>query len=361
MRKVYFTLLFALAAFAGNAQVGRRLTWRGGNATLNSNTFLNATNWSLNGSTSATPQQYDTLYVNNASITLTASQTLTGINNLVVDLGAPGNLSYTLGLTQNNTSFSLSSSSGINVRSTGQIFINGSTNRTRTIVIGGVVKAGNFLSNTDRTIMGPSSASSSTPTATSGFATGGFIMGTLPVVLVDFDAAKQGNGVVLNWKTQQEYNTSFFAIEKSNDGISYTEVARVAAAGNATTPRSYSYTDAAALKGIAYYRVRIMDLDGRSGLTMVKAVRANAAAGKLGIYPNPAVSVANIVVNNPESLAFGVNVFNRSGQLVLQKRAAAGTTAVALEVSTLPAGDYLVDVQFSNGTHTSSKLLVNKQ
>lgn len=362
MRKVYITLFFALAAYAGFSQSGRRLTWRAGNTTLGTaNTFLNASNWSLNGSNSATPQQYDTLYINNASVSFSASQSITGVNNLVIDLGAPGNQTYTLGITSNVTSFTLPASSAISVRSTGRIFIAGSSSRTRQITIGGVVKASNFQINTDRTVMGPSAASAATPTATTGFATGGFIMGTLPVVLVSFDAVKQSNGVALSWKTQQEYNTSFFAIEKSNDGISYSEIARVAAAGNATTPRSYSYTDAAALKGMTYYRVRIVDLDGKTGLTTVKAVRANASSAKVSLYPNPAVSVANIVVDNTESLAFGVNVFNRNGQLVARKNAAAGATAIALEVSSFPAGDYMIDVQFSNGSRQSSKLIVARK
>lgn len=378
MRKVYITLLFVLAAFAGNAQY-RRLVWRAtgyastnfninSTSATNSGSFVFPGNWRAVDpitnveSTITGIQNFDTLEIQGATLRLAIDFNFTTLQNIVLVIGSPrAGSTYTFRLNQ-NMEFLLHSTSKVSIKS-GGVLISQQDNSGAIdtwLKIGGVEKI-RSSSSADVTMNGPSSASSTTPAATTTFLTGGFIMGTLPVVLVDFDAARQGNGVVLNWKTQQEYNTSFFAIEKSNDGISYSEVARVAAAGNATTPRSYTFTDAAALKGIAYYRVRIMDLDGRSGLTMVKAVRANAAAGKLGIYPNPAVSVANLVVDNPESLAFGVNVFNRNGQLVAHKNAAAGATAVVLEVSSFPAGDYMIDVHFSNGTRQNSKLIVARQ
>lgn len=185
--------------------------------------------------------------------------------------------------------------------------------------------------------------------------------GNLPVVLMGFDAVKQNNAVNITWSTQQEFNTNFFQVERSFDGANYTSIGKVAAAGNSTTPRSYSYSDAAPSRGIAYYRVRIVDLDGKVGFTTVKAIRAVASTAKVSVYPNPAISVANVVVNNADNQAFSLNVFNRNGQLVSQKRASAGTTAVALEVSALPAGDYIIDVNFADGSRQSSKLLVGKQ
>ncbi len=359
MRNFIFTLIIVVAGVtAANAQ-GRLNTWVGStnaNNITNAN-FLNAGNWTF------TPANGDILYINNASIRITGNVNIT-LTNIVIRLGAPGGQTYTLGIPSSNSviNFNITASSSYDIQTGGSLFVAGTTSGTRTksFQIGGVVKVGNFNTNTNNTVTGPKQATSSTPAANAGAQTQGFIFGALPVVLVNFDAVKQGNGVALTWKTQQESNTDFFAIEKSTDGAVFTEIGRVQAAGNASTPRSYSYADNSSLKGIAYYRVRIVDLDGKVGLTPVKAVRASAIGGKVGIYPNPAVSIANIVIDNPEYLSFGVNVFNRNGQLVAQKRAAAGTTVVPLEVSTLPAGDYMVDIQFSNGTRTSIKLLVNR-
>lgn len=363
MRKVYLTIAIIIAAAATlQAQVSpRKLQWsRTGTYVVdNTNKFTQSSNWG-----GLTPQNNDTLFINGGSVNIQGNVTLTSLSNLVIVIGAPGtgNTTYTMGITQGNSVFTLSSTSAISVQSGRKLYVEGSgSSRTRSFVIGSVVKLSNFGGAANQTVTGAANASSSTPAATSGNPDGGFMMGTLPVVLVSFDAAKQGNSVVLNWKTQQEYNTREFQVEKSTDGRFFSVVATVAAAGNATTPRSYSYSDNSGVKGIAYYRIRIIDLDNKSGFTPVKAVRATAAAGKLGVYPNPAVSVANIVVSNPESLSFTVNVFNRNGQLVAQRKAAAGTTAVALDVNGYASGDYMVDVQFADGSRQSSKLIVNRQ
>lgn len=363
MRKICFTLAMVITAAATlQAQVNpRKLLWSrtGTYVVSNTNQFTQSSNWG-----GFTPQNNDTLYINGGSVNIQGSVSLSSLSNIVLLIGAPGsgNSTYTLGITQGTTSFTLSATSAISVENGRRIYVEGSgSNRTRQFLIGSVVKFSNFGASANQTVTGPTQATAATPAATAGNPDGGFILGALPVVLVSFDAAKQGNGVVLNWKTQQEYNTREFQIEKSTDGRFFTGIATVAAAGNATTPRTYSYTDNAGVKGITYYRIRIVDLDNKSGITPVKAVRATAAAVKLGVYPNPAVSVANIVVNNPESLSFSVNVFNRNGQLVAQRRAAAGTTALALDVNGFTAGDYLVDVQFSNGSRESAKLVVARQ
>lgn len=361
MRKVYFTIAMIIVTAASlQAQVSpRKLQWsRTGTYTVNNTgQFTQSSNWG-----GLTPQNNDTLFISGGSVDIQGNVSLTSLSNIVVVIGAPGSSSFTLGITSGNTSFTLSSTSAINVLGGRVLLAAGSGgSRTRQFLIGSVVKLSNFAGTADQTVTGAANATAATPAATSGNPAGGFMMGALPVVLVSFDAAKQGNGVVLNWKTQQEYNTREFQIEKSTDGRVFEVVATVAAAGNATTPRSYSYTDNSGIKGIAYYRIRIIDLDNKSGFTPVKAVRATAAAGKLGVYPNPAVSVANIVVSNPESLSFTVNVFNRNGQLVAQRKAAAGTTAVALDVNGYASGDYMVDVQFADGSRQSSKLIVNRQ
>ena len=209
-------------------------------------------------------------------------------------------------------------------------------------------------------VHGPSSATSATP-ATVTYMQEGFIVGVLPMVLVSFDAVKQANGVQLSWRTQQEFNTKQLRVEKSTDGRSFYSIADLMAAGTSTTPRSYSFVDYNSLSGIAYYRIRVMSADDYTGFTPVKAVRAaQAAASRLGLFPNPARGYTNIVINNPESLSFRVNVYNRSGQLVAQRNQAAGSNTFALDVNQLPDGDYTVEVRMVDGSRQSSKLLIQR-
>lgn len=191
---------------------------------------------------------------------------------------------------------------------------------------------------------------------------GGFSQqGTLPLVLVSFDAVKQSSGVSLKWTTQQESNLQEFVVEKSLDGKNYHLTAEIPASGNSTSPLTYAYSDATPFNGIAYYRVRMIDLDGKQGLTPVKAVRSIYTSAKVGVYPNPATTYANIVVNSDIKTPVLVSVFNQQGSMVFSTPQIQGTNALSLDLSRYSAGHYLVEVKFSDGTHQTERLAVNRK
>lgn len=365
MRKLYFTTLLLVATVVvANAQSNRRLTWsRTGTTNVtgttggSSSNFLLATSWG-----GFTPGNNDTLVINGASVNVTGNINLSSLSNIVLELNTPASgVAYTMGITSGNSTVTLSSTSAISLKPNGKIMVQATpASFVRQFKIGTSTKLSNFGTNNTYTVNGPATASQSTASATSGAPLLGFSSGTLPVILVAFDAVKQANGVMVTWKTQQEISTKEFIIEKSADGRTYNAIATVAAAGFSSNPRGYSYMDASAISGIAYYRVRMIDMDGKSGLTGVKAIRAAVNAVKVAVYPNPAVSVANVVVNAPDAAAFNVNVFNRNGQLVGMQKAAAGSNMVSINVSAYAAGDYTIDVQFADGSRQSSKLIVGK-
>jgi hypothetical protein len=394
MKKVYTLTLIALASVTFvNAQNRKlRLTTSVNNG--NSTSFATRGNWSVvNNATGAintaatTTFQASGAFANNDTLEIAGGSTYAaGAGGTAIDLTALSNIILVIGsgngatpaFTLNGRMFRMSGTSKISVlggqtikgitgAQSGTIRLTGNGTATSTYIsIGGTSPNFNLkaiaptTNNTSINITGANQASSTTPNASAATAgtSSGFSLGSLPAVLVSFDAVKQSTGVAISWKTQQEQNTKVFLIEKSIDGASYKAIGSVPAAGNSSTPLSYSFNDASAVSGIVYYRVRIVDLDGKEGFTPVKAVRASANAVKLGVYPNPAVSVANVVVDNAEQVSFSLNIFNRNGQLVAQQRAAAGTNAVNVDVSRFAAGDYMIDVQFANGNRQSSKLIV---
>ncbi len=85
----------------------------------------------------------------------------------------------------------------------------------------------------------------------------------LPLVLTKFTAIKRNNNSILQWTTAMEQNTSEFLVQRSTDGENYTTIGVVAAAGNSSTPKNYTFTDMAPDKGSDYYRLKQVDLDAR--------------------------------------------------------------------------------------------------
>ena len=69
-------------------------------------------------------------------------------------------------------------------------------------------------------------------------------------------------GVLLTWSTEIEENNSMFIIEKSVNGIVFSELGTVEGAGNSFKIKDYNFLDVMASQGKAFYRLRQIDFDG---------------------------------------------------------------------------------------------------
>jgi hypothetical protein len=97
---------------------------------------------------------------------------------------------------------------------------------------------------------------------------------TLPVRLIDFQATLAANKVTLIWRTSTENNSDHFSIEKSTDGQLFTPIARVAAAGYTATTRAYRFVDENISGRKQYYRLKLVDKDGRFKYSQVVLVHS---------------------------------------------------------------------------------------
>jgi hypothetical protein len=372
-------LLFISCSVVFSKSMAQSINWRTlrwspkSNAIFNigKQEFTDPANWLvvINGQVStinATPSNYDSLQVDGYSMVLTADCDISYLDYVMLDFrGTKTGTAYSL-LVKKDNSLVLSASSKIFLRTDAKIFVEPDaddptiTNTRITIGLNAKIRSSPLLTDTVKA-NSLTYADATTPVASLATPNAGFMpLVLLPVRMGDFDAVRQRNVVKLSWKTLQESNVRSFNVERSNDGKKYSIIASVAATGNASTPKVYSYEDATVQSGIAYYRIRSVGYDLSGELTPVRAIRSNATAAKIGIYPNPAVSTANIIVNHPESLAFTVNVFNRSGQLVAQRRSGTGTNTMTMDLGGFAPGDYAVDVLFTDGTRQTTRLVVNR-
>jgi hypothetical protein len=131
------------------------------------------------------------------------------------------------------------------------------------------------------------SISSATLSSFGAFALGS-ISAVLPVHLVDFNAARSNNQTVLNWTIEDEINASYYAVQRSNDGLQFYEVAKLPARNLIGTQR-YTCSDNSGLQGTAYYRLKSVDLSGKSSLSKIVMVTAGN---------NGSMSIVNPVYNN---------------------------------------------------------------
>lgn len=84
----------------------------------------------------------------------------------------------------------------------------------------------------------------------------------LPIQLLRFEANAGSEKVELQWTTASESNNAMFIVERSTDGKEFSEVSKIAGAGNSTEVHEYSLIDVFPVAGLAYYRLKQIDFDG---------------------------------------------------------------------------------------------------
>ncbi len=177
--------------------------------------------------------------------------------------------------------------------------------------------------------------------------------GPIPVELTSFSARYIRDNVELKWITATELNNYGFAIERSVDGKSWTEVDFVPGAGNSFSPCGYSWTDQLdddlRRNETLAYRLLQMDRDGSTEYSNIVYVNLGPAPSAVQLheaYPNPFNPAATVSFTLPEAAVVSVSVHNVYGQEVvtLLDNAAfdAGVHTVSFNGDKLPSGSYIV-------------------
>ena len=97
--------------------------------------------------------------------------------------------------------------------------------------------------------------------------------GALPVSLLDFTGVLQNKSVLLKWKIATQKNLTRFVIERSADGNRFLPINSIMATGVSTYTRNYSIMDEQPLQGINFYRLKLVDADGKFTYSNIVAVK----------------------------------------------------------------------------------------
>lgn len=175
----------------------------------------------------------------------------------------------------------------------------------------------------------------------------------LPITGLEFTVNLQGNKSTLNWKTLSEINTARFVIERSTNGVNFTPIATITAAGNSTTDTRYQEQDVLSATGIYYYRIKIIDRDEQFKYSEVRSVVYRKNANSIVVAPNPFrddVSFSNV------GKAIQVNITDLTGRLLFSKKLN-NENNVQLQLGKLPAGMYNAQFVQTDGSATVIKLV----
>ena len=174
----------------------------------------------------------------------------------------------------------------------------------------------------------------------------------LPLQLLEFKGIVSGNDGILQWKTENEVNTSSFVVDRSIDGRNYSPIGSATAA-NTPGIHYYDFTDANIVSfGVRniYYRLRLIDIDGRYTYSNIIVLSLVESRPIVLLYPNPAMDKLNltITVSQPERLNWQLS--DNSGRTVKTGvyNVSPGSTAVSIDIAGLSSGIYIMQIRGSS-------------
>lgn len=147
---------------------------------------------------------------------------------------------------------------------------------------------------------------------------------TLPVSLISFSATLKNNTTVLSWETENEINFNHYEVErKAAQAADYSIIANKSAQG-AVSRSSYQFTDnlASLTDDVFYYRLKMVDVDGKFKYSNVIMVRKNQKIiNGISINPNPvsANETTTVRFQSSSSTVVTLRVVDMTGRMVLQQ------------------------------------------
>jgi hypothetical protein len=176
----------------------------------------------------------------------------------------------------------------------------------------------------------------------------------LPVVLSSFAANRVASGNELRWTVASAQNLARFTVEYSVNSSNFSDVGVVAVSRGAGVGQVYSFKHTASANSTAYYRLRMIDTDGRFSYSAT--VRLEGEKGSLSIFPT-IVRNRKIYVRSDEPLQ-KIQLLNSNGSVVLEKTLSAVPGQITVVLPQLSPGVYLVRVLLAHGAQHVQRILV---
>jgi Secretion system C-terminal sorting domain/Cohesin domain len=176
----------------------------------------------------------------------------------------------------------------------------------------------------------------------------------LPLKLTSFTGKNIENKNQLLWATATESNTNNFEIERSTNGVNFTNIATQKAMGNSVTTQHYAYIDAEiANNSVLYYRLKMNDNNGKFTYSSVVKIDKNNKT-VYAIYPSPTKGEVSLDFYSKNNNTITVTLVNAQGKTITQQsfEATKGYNVYHLNLNKTGAlinGVYFVKIKGTDG------------
>ena len=166
-----------------------------------------------------------------------------------------------------------------------------------------------------------------------------------PLKLLSFTAKKDGKANLLQWTSVNEVYVDRFEVERSSNGREFSKLGTVKA-GNF----SYSFADNNPLKATNYYRLKMMDKDGKFEYSPVRMVN-NSGSLNVTVYPNPANDNLQVLIDSDKKTNLQWKILSSDGKFVLSNSFIVnkGSNLRSINLKALLKGSYFLKMASATG------------
>ncbi|RYY61144.1 MAG: T9SS type A sorting domain-containing protein [Chitinophagaceae bacterium] len=162
----------------------------------------------------------------------------------------------------------------------------------------------------------------------------------LAVKLVNFNTTEKNNQLISSWTVSYEENVQGYELQGSADGVNFKGIRFVTAKKSG----SYTVVNRRPSNKTDYYRLKLIDEDGKFSYSKVIALNSDPNAG-LAIFPNPATKHFSISVDaGMINSAGSMSVVDAGGQIVKTQKYSKLSQTENVDISQLSPGMYFVRV-----------------
>jgi hypothetical protein len=176
----------------------------------------------------------------------------------------------------------------------------------------------------------------------------------LPSTIAQFTATPKNNNVLLNWSTINEVNVAKYSIEKSFNGNEFSFLSSNIALNLPVS--KYEFVDYAVPNKAIYYRLKIVDNDGKFSYSKTLLVKPNSnQLLQVTASPNPFKSELKITIQSEKVTDAFIQLKDLSGKTIYsqQKVLKQGTNNVIWNhLAELQQGVYLLTLISNNEVQT---------
>ena len=143
----------------------------------------------------------------------------------------------------------------------------------------------------------------------------------LPLFLTSFNGKKVFENILLEWTTEHELQTDRFEIERSNNGSSFNKTGVVNAKGSGSLKNSYNFLDVNPADPINYYRLKMIDADGKFTYSNVLAFARYQSKdiSITNVSPNPFTEKINFNIILTKGVPLNLQLVDITGRVIFTK------------------------------------------